>query len=151
MQRKSEVREGAGRTTRTARRAGTLLLAAMAAFVARGQVTVQEIDDPSTGIRWVLSPDGIRPGGPGRWTRMGAPGAGTLRAPHRALVIRAGDLLIVEEHTAVADARLEAVALASAPSGAEFRARLKIGGKVVDAVALGPGRAVFAEEREEWR
>ena len=62
------------------------------------------------------------------------------------MVIHSSDKLILEEHTAVADARLKAVALGSAASGGEFRARLEIGGKIVAAVAVGPGRAVFAEE-----
>ena len=42
---------------------------------------------------------------------------------------------MVEEHTAVVDARLEAVALGPAAKGGEFRARLKIGGKVVRVIA----------------
>ena len=63
-------------------------------------------------------------------------------------MIRAGDALLVEEHTAVVDARLEAVALESAAKGARFKARLKIGGKVVRAVAISPGRAGFAPESE---
>jgi hypothetical protein len=49
--------------------------------------------------------------------------------------------VIVEEHTSVIDARLEAVALGSAAVGAEFKARLKIGGKVLRVVALAAGRA----------
>lgn len=63
-------------------------------------------------------------------------------------VIHAGDEVIVEEHTAVVDARLEARALASAPIGAEFTARLKIGGLVVRVVALAAGRARRASETE---
>ena len=55
---------------------------------------------------------------------------------------------MVEEHTAVADVRLEAVALEPAVKGAHFKARLKIGGKVVRVVAVSPGRASFAPEGE---
>ena len=66
-------------------------------------------------------------------------------------MIHAGDALVVEEHTAVVDARLEAVALAPAAVGAEFSARLKVGGKVVRAGALAAGRAVLAPESEGWR
>jgi len=137
-------------------RVGILLLA-VSAMTARSQSAMREIDDPSTGERWVLSGDRIHPGGPGRWIciAMCAPARATARwngsqgasAPARALVIHAGDELIIEEHTAVADARLEAVAVGSAASGAGFRARLKIGGKVVEAVALEPGRAVFAPQK----
>jgi flagella basal body P-ring formation protein FlgA len=63
-------------------------------------------------------------------------------------VIRTGDALLVEEHTAVVDARLEAVALESAAKGARFKTRLEIGGKVVRAIAISPGRAGFAPESE---
>ena len=55
--------------------------------------------------------------------------------------------VIVEEHTAVVEARLEAMALGPAAVGGAFRARLRMGGKVVRAVALGPGRAVLEPER----
>ena len=63
-------------------------------------------------------------------------------------MIRTGDALLVEEHSAVVDTRLEAVALESATKGARFKARLKIGGKVVRAVAISPGRADLAPENE---
>jgi flagella basal body P-ring formation protein FlgA len=59
-------------------------------------------------------------------------------------VIRAGDRLIVEENTAVVEARLEAVALGAAAPGSTFNVRLRIGGRVLRAVALGPGRAALA-------
>lgn len=64
-------------------------------------------------------------------------------------VIRAGDLLVIEESTTVADARLEAVALGPATAGSPLNVRLKIGGKVVRAIALSPGRAAFAREEVE--
>jgi predicted secreted protein len=63
-------------------------------------------------------------------------------------VIHTGDALILEENTALVEARLEAVALGPAVSGLAFNVRLKIGGNVVRAVALGPGRAAFAPESE---
>jgi len=56
-------------------------------------------------------------------------------------VIHAGDRLVVEEHTPVVDALLEARALNPATRGSELDARLSIGGRVVRVVALGPGRA----------
>ena len=62
------------------------------------------------------------------------------------IVVRAGDRLIVEEHTARVDAALEARALASAVAGAALVVRLTLGGKVVRVVALGPGRAAFQPE-----
>ena len=61
-------------------------------------------------------------------------------------VIHAGDRLTVEEHTAVADAALEARALNPAARGSALEVRLAIGGRVVRAVALGPGRAAFQRE-----
>jgi flagella basal body P-ring formation protein FlgA len=50
---------------------------------------------------------------------------------------------MVEEHTPVVDAVLEAQALNPAAEGESFDVRLTIGGKVIRAVALGPGRAKF--------
>jgi flagella basal body P-ring formation protein FlgA len=61
-------------------------------------------------------------------------------------VIRSGDRLIVEEHTDVVDARLVGRALNSVALGSVFNVRLAIGGKVVRAVALGPGRAALKQE-----
>ncbi len=128
----------------------------------------REIDDPSSGDCWLLLRDRNDPGGPGRWvlekrsvgrlrrpwgsrsttaTPPGStvsPGAGAAAA--RVPVIHAGERLIVEENSPVVEARLEAVALNPARIGSVFRVRLAIGGKVVRAVALGPGRAAFAEE-----
>jgi predicted secreted protein len=66
-------------------------------------------------------------------------------------VIHTGDLLVVEENTAVVEARLEAVALGPAWAGSSFDVRLKIGGKVVRAIALASGRAVFSPETEVLR
>ena len=59
--------------------------------------------------------------------------------------------MVVEEHTAVVDARLEAVALGPAAIGSPFEVRLKIGGKVVRVVALAPGRAALAPQAEARR
>jgi len=153
-----------GRWAGQRRSAGTAILAVLAALPACGQA-IREIDDPSTGERWVLSGDDLHPGGPGRWTRISpqispqvsqglsarfrSSGVGNeaARARARALVIHSGDEVTVEEHTAVADARLQAVALAAAAAGERLRARLNVGGKIIEAVALGRGRAVFASER----
>ncbi len=131
----------------------------------RGEV-LKEIDDPCTGDRWLLlryAADSARPARlilmaeprPGRGPGAAAenPQAGRPSSPRP--VIRAGDALIVEEHTAVADVRLEATALGNAVAGAQLQARLKIGGKVVRVVAVAAGRAVFAPQIETgsgaWR
>jgi len=121
----------------------------------QGEV-VREIDDPHTGERWLLVRDGQQPGGPGRLLLAGQVQAEMIRrepggaawqiaaapAKFRFLpVIRAGDRLIVEEHTPVVDALLEARALNPAALGSVLEARLSIGGRVVQVVALGPGRA----------
>jgi len=119
---------------------------------------VREIEDPPLGTRWLLLRDGGHPGGPGRMvlaTDERKPSGGGLpkgppettgRIPRPA--IRAGDLLVVERSTAIVEARLEAIALEPAAIGGRFHARLRIGGKVVRAVALGEGRAAFEQEAE---
>jgi len=119
---------------------------------ARGEV-LREIDDPHTGERWLLIRNGENPGGPGHLVRITAGGhrfAGALPAHAEEAaqppIIRSGDRLRIEEHTAVVDAVLEARAVTPAAAGAVFNARLTIGGKVVRAVALGPGRAAFQRE-----
>jgi hypothetical protein len=111
---------------------------------------IREIDDPHTGDRWLLEPNLTHPEGPGRLVRTergarggaGAASAGNGAGP--VAVIRAGDRLIVEENTAVVEARLEAVALGAAAPGFSLNVRLRIGGRVLRAVALGPGRAALA-------
>ncbi len=120
-----------------------------------GEEVFREIDDPATGDRWLLVRDTDDPGGPGRMVLaargLSMPsGSGSIRtsAARAPLlpVIRAGDRVIVEENTPVVEARLEAIALGPAFTGSVFEARLEIGGKVVQAVALGPGRAAFANQ-----
>jgi len=121
---------------------------------ARGEV-VREIDDPHTGDRWLLLRNERVPGGPGRLIPAAAhrlahinssqPAAGNAEGIEAMPlpVIRAGDRLIVEEHTAVVDAVLEARALSPAVVGAGLDVRLTIGGSMVRAVATGPGRAAL--------
>jgi hypothetical protein len=112
---------------------------------------IREIDDPHTGARWLLMRNPIHPGGPGRLVLLanGDPSGGgraagvELQPVNLRPVIRAGERLVVEEHTQVVEARLEAVALNPAAAGSVLNARLKMGGKVVRAVALAPGRAVL--------
>ncbi len=135
------------------------LLAIVAEAPAITQV-VREIDDPHSGARWLLLRNREHPAGPGRLVLLGerenAAGRrdlgvrGDLAAEVAPLppVIRSGDRLIVEEKTAVVEARLEAVALGPAAPGSAFRVRLSIGGRVARAVALGPGRAAFLPELE---
>jgi hypothetical protein len=130
----------------------------------RGELA-REIDDPNTGDRWALVRDPVHRERPGRLVLLAGPGKGLSGAstkdpdqpaassakpmpPLLLPVIHAGDQLMVEEHTAVVEIRLQAVALGPAAKGAVFQARLKLGGKVVRAVAVARGRAVFAPEEE---
>ncbi|HWG19011.1 MAG TPA: hypothetical protein VG225_00690 [Terracidiphilus sp.] len=111
---------------------------------------VREIYDPSSGARWMLVQDAEHPGGPGRLILarpgMRLPGQGQ-RGPMRAsmpVVIHAGDAMLVEEHTPVVDAVLEAVALGPAAVGSPVRVRLRVGGRVVRAIASAAGRGTLA-------
>ena len=121
-----------------------------------GQV-FRQIEDPSTGDLWLLVRDPSRPAGPGRLVlarqqmkTQRAISTGPVQPLTAAVrpVIHSGDAVIVEELTGVVDARLEAVALEPAAKGAQFKARLKIGGKLVRVVAVSPGHASFAPEGE---
>lgn len=131
------------------------------------------IEDPALHDRWLLVPDLVHPGGPGHLIRVPAEaqfparhGPGQVAGPSRSAsrqdaleraaahlrpVIRAGDRLRLEQHTSLTHVQLEAVATESAAAGESFRARLVLGGKVVRAVALEPGHAVFAPPGGGWR
>ncbi len=114
-----------------------------------------EIDDAQLGTRWLLRSDPAHPGGPGVMMlsfyakKPHSNASFSLVAAHP--VIRGGDRLIVEERSPVVEARLEAIALGSATAGSSFRARLKIGGKIVRAIALGSGLASLVPESEALR
>jgi hypothetical protein len=117
---------------------------------------LREIDDPAAHGSWLLVRDPVHLAGPGRW--IWAPRGGSSRESSAGVaaytgvaikpVILAGDRLVVEEETSVVEARLAATALGPAPAGAALRVRIEIGGKVVRAIAIGPGRARLAPELE---
>jgi hypothetical protein len=129
---------------------------------ARAGELLREIDDPNNGDRWLLTSDESHPGGPGMLTLVATARINpainpdvlrhstqaALQAATPAPIIRTGDPVIVEENTPVVEARLEAVAMGPAMAGAPFNVRLTIGGRVVRAVAMTPGRAVFQEETQ---
>lgn len=109
---------------------------------------LREIRDPHTGICWRLLSDLAAPAGP---AQLAASGAGDSCPPVQAaqrFAIQQGDRVVLEEHTPTVDARLEAVAMGSARVGSPVDLRLKIGGKVVRAVAIAPGRAILRPSRE---
>lgn len=58
-------------------------------------------------------------------------------------VIRAGDTLILSEHTAVSDLRVEAVALSAADAGEVMTVRMKAGGRLFHALVTAPGQATL--------
>jgi hypothetical protein len=134
----------------------------IAALEIARQDILREIDDPHSGDRWLLVRDDSHPGGPGLLLRVAADDKGPSPSPQSPAVaenpaqgeapaplIHAGDRLIVEEHTPIAEAHLEARAMGPALLGGWFSVRLAIGGRVVRAVATSPGRAIFAGQAEQ--
>jgi hypothetical protein len=117
---------------------------------------VRVIQDPHTSMCWLLKRDPARPGGPGRMILLGrqessesnsasiAKANAKTSANMLTPVIRSGDRVVLEENSAIVEARLEAVALGSANMDAELNVRLALGGKILKAKAIGPGRAAFA-------
>jgi hypothetical protein len=114
-----------------------------------GGAVLKAVEDPSTELRWLLIEDPAHPGGPGRLVsvKSGAckacPSSSRNTITAATPVIHAGDAVQVEEHSPVVDASLQAVALSSANSGGMLRVRLRIGGRMLKARALSPGRAVL--------
>jgi hypothetical protein len=108
---------------------------------------LHEIRDPHSGVCWQLLPNAAAPAGPARMTAAGSgEGACTRIAGNQdaqRFAIHRGDRVVVEEHTRSVDARLEAVAMGSAVAGSFLDLRLTIGGRVVRAVAIAPGRAAL--------
>lgn len=127
------------------------------------------IEDRSLGNRWILCRDLEHPGGPARLLLVATAGQeavadspsgivpGNGHVPVQAAprlpqaVIHSGDRMVVEEHSAFADARLAGLALESGVPGDSLRIRLEIGGRVVRAVALAAGRALLLPEGEQAR
>jgi hypothetical protein len=121
----------------------------------------REIVDPHSREHWVLLHDVVHPEGPGRLVptkpegevrAFGSGGETSKETPAvLAPCIHVGDKVVVEEHTVAAEGYLEAVAMEPAATGSPLHVRLKIGGKVVRAVALAPGKAELALAMEAGR
>jgi hypothetical protein len=120
-------------------------------LAAAGEI-LREIDDPHNGNRWLLLRDKSHPAGPGQLVLV-SPIRRAVDTPKQTgrepdappPVIRAGNHIVIEEHSAIVDARLEAIAVEPAWPGAAFSARLTIGGRLVRALAVEPGRATLQE------
>lgn len=63
-------------------------------------------------------------------------------------VIKAGDHVILEQHTATLDSQLAAIALGPARVGAHFDVRLTVGGRRLHATALSQGIAILDQQQE---
>lgn len=120
--------------------------------------------DAGTHQRWLLERNVSRPAFPARLipvsgelscARFGFEESGhrSTSNPKRPLlpVIRAGDSLILVEHTRVSDARFEGIALSTGAAGEAIQVRLKIGGRTLIAIPTAPGRAMLLTEDGEVR
>ncbi len=129
---------------------GAILLLSVALYAQEPVRAVRAIDDPATGMRWLLVRAANHPGGPGRLVRADMKRISASGALQPAVVaplprvLRGGDRLIVIERTPVAEANLEAIALGPAAVGETCEARLSVTGRRVRVIALGPGRALLA-------
>jgi hypothetical protein len=112
------------------------------------------IKDPGTRQCWLLESGFDRPATPARLvllpseTSCAGPDTkgqdGHLHGYFRNQsipVIRAGDTLILSEHTSVSDIQLEAIALSAAAIGEALTVRLKIGGRPLHAIATAADQA----------
>jgi hypothetical protein len=116
--------------------------------------TMGSIEDPASGDRWILERDPLHPEGPGKLVRGPSLTPGSCSSvtfhlqPQPVPLIRAGDPLLVEEHTASADIRLNAIALSPAAAGKSIPARITPGGSIIQVIASAPGRAHLAPPKE---
>ena len=140
-------------TQNPVRNANSQRIEAEAPFDGRAPVPIlREIKDPYSPARWVIIRNVLNPAGPALiaaeddHAQTGPSSKTGKRTP--SAVIHAGNHIVVEEHTTAAESYLEAIALGAAEVGAALNVRLKIGGKVVRAVAIAPGRAALAPSRE---
>jgi hypothetical protein len=122
---------------------------------------VREIDDVGLRAHWMLFRDDSRPGGPGRLVLKSS--CDNLREAtvcelglNRRIasktflepVIRAGDQLVVQEHTSRVDMKLKGVAIGPAAVGDVLSVRLSVVGRTVQAIALKAGLATLLSQPE---
>jgi len=114
----------------------------------------RRIVDPATGFIWVLLRSSSCTGCPGRlipFASLGPRSAGAAEPPQLpAPVIRAGDLLLVDEASGPAKGSLTALASRPARAGELLNARLTVSGRQVRVIAQGPGRARLCPATE-WQ
>ena len=122
------------------------------------QRVLREIEDPATGMRWLLFHNQMIPNGPGRLLAIGAgnpaalqtkgsaasTGSNPMLRPPLPVIIRGGDVVTVEEVSALVKLQMEGIALGPAKLGNTLQVRLTVGKHVVSVVALGPGRTRLA-------
>lgn len=122
---------------------------------------IRSFEDAGTHRSWTVVQDKKQPAAPARLVEAAIhptvgrasaeeSGEASLQMASR-LIIHPRDSLIVDEHTAIVDARLEATALNAAARGERLKVRLKIGDRIVPAIAVEPGRAEIVSASREAR
>jgi len=112
------------------------------------------IEDPTTHARWILFKDPSHPAFPGRLIPVcvtpNSEAATGRHSPlpvsailHPTSIIHAGDALIVEQHTPMAEVSLVATALGPAAVGETLRVRLKNSGRIFSVRAESSGHATL--------
>jgi hypothetical protein len=116
------------------------------ACVAQRYAQLRAFEDPSTHLRWVLLKDLDHPAAP----RILSQAHGTTSiGPARAPAIRSGDLVIITQHTPVADGWMQGTALQDAGVAEVLRVRLKSNAHILTVIADGPGRATMQADNVE--
>ena len=132
-----------------------MLLLFVALVIATGQACpaypAGEIRDPNLHTRWMMVHDAANRGGPARLVEIHGEGSPAAKHAENPPVIRTGNRVRVEAHSAVLDAVLEGVALETAAPGEILRVRLAAGGQIVRASALASGSAILVFVPEAWR
>jgi|SRR5579872_2808297 len=117
----------------------------------------------TTSSCWVLARADATAGGPGQWhflqqrrcpvsTKTSIREAGLTASSshipgvHTVPLIRAGDQIVVEDHSSLVAASFRARALDSACAGESLRVRLSFAATVIRVEAVGPGTALLTRE-----